>query len=127
MRKKAAVILVVCFYLFVLPAVFVVCPDAAGILFICSCYLLVIWGCVRGVKRWSAKRPADRERSGEAWGHGPRGLNGDAWWSDPAYSWMPGNIFYSGSDDSGGFHQNDWTIDPSYSFMEGNIYHHDDH
>lgn len=55
-------------------------------------------------------------------------LGDEDWITDPAYSYMPGNIFYHDSSQhfdcscSG----SDWMTDPCCSYMSGNIYHHDD-
>lgn len=48
--------------------------------------------------------------------------------TDPAYNWMPGNIFHQepsspGSALSGSGFDSDWISDPAYSHLPGNIFH----
>jgi hypothetical protein len=54
----------------------------------------------------------------------------DDWLNDPAYWFMPGNIYYRDQYDDDSFSTStdsgdDWYTDPIYSWMPGNIYHHD--
>jgi len=60
------------------------------------------------------------------------GLEDDDWVDDtrldPAYSYLPWNIYYDGEEDSKDSIKNDLILDPEYSFLPGNIYHvEDDH
>ncbi|MBQ9273409.1 MAG: hypothetical protein IJ228_01230 [Succinivibrio sp.] len=66
--------------------------------------------------------------------HAPASGTFDDWQNDPAYSHMPGNIWYSqhlsdSSDDSSMSSSSDsspdYFTDPMYSYMPGNINHYD--
>lgn len=47
------------------------------------------------------------------------------YFTDPLYSWMPGNIFHTDDASGTSCSGSDWMTDPTCSFMEGNIFHED--